>query len=338
MYKQIPIINIDEIINKAFSRSSNIVTRKRRSRNATFKFKEIEKVNMSAKIISASLYKVLNRFPSLIDGDPFTLHMLDILADSASVRKDLLAMRRAISSIELTRSRIEKRMHKVRDTDEIAALRSEAYGKYSSILRSLSQNVENINNARQHIIEIPPITTKDYTVVFAGFPNVGKTSLLSKLTSTKPAIAPYPFTTTGINMGTFTVKYQRVYAIDTPGLLDRPFSDRNEVERKAVSAIKYLANVLVFIFDGSVSRGYTIEEQYSLLEDTKSRLQDVPIVLVQNKIDMESEELDVDCRISAKLGTGVEEFKAYLTDVILKDEAFEEYSELTFECEEESPY
>ena len=67
-------------------------------------------------------------------------------------------------------------------------------------------------------------------------------------------------------------------------------------------------------------------------------MQDVPIVLVQNKIDMESEELDVDCRISAKLGTGVEEFKAYLTDVILKDEAFEEYSELTFECEEESPY
>lgn len=52
-----------------------------------------------------------------------------------------------------------------------------------------------------------------------GFPNVGKSSLLSRITSAKPEIADYPFTTLVPNLGVVDYKDQSFVAVDIPGLI-----------------------------------------------------------------------------------------------------------------------
>ncbi len=54
-----------------------------------------------------------------------------------------------------------------------------------------------------------------------GYPNAGKSTLLSKLTRAHPKIAPYPFTTLTPNVGlTDFDDYTRVTIADIPGLIE----------------------------------------------------------------------------------------------------------------------
>lgn len=53
-----------------------------------------------------------------------------------------------------------------------------------------------------------------------GYPNAGKSTLLSVLTSAKPKIANYPFTTLEPNLGVFTQKRQEIVLADIPGLIE----------------------------------------------------------------------------------------------------------------------
>lgn len=53
-----------------------------------------------------------------------------------------------------------------------------------------------------------------------GFPNVGKSTLLSTVTNAEPAIADYPFTTLSPVLGVLERNYQRVVFADIPGLIE----------------------------------------------------------------------------------------------------------------------
>lgn len=53
-------------------------------------------------------------------------------------------------------------------------------------------------------------------VVLVGAPNTGKSSILATLTSTKPQIAPYPFTTYEISVGMASWENIKIQLVDTP--------------------------------------------------------------------------------------------------------------------------
>jgi nucleolar GTP-binding protein len=327
MFKSIPLLRTDEIINKAFSRTSKIVLKQRGSRSALFKKREFEMVSRSAEIIIASLQKILDRYPRFSELDRFTVEMIKIVIDVDELWTELAAIRQTINSIVKVKNNSLKKIEKEKDKVKIVALRKDAYGKYASLLRNLDPISASLNNKREKMKEIPPISADDYTVVIAGYPNVGKSTILSKLTISKPKIAAYPFTTTGINIGNFIFKYQVIKLIDTPGVLDRPLLKRNEIERKAISAIAYLANILIFVIDASDSRKYTIEEQLSLYSEVRE-LFPMPTILVQNKLDVSEETVDADIKVSAVEGTGIDKLKDMLIDMISKDPAFNDFKTL----------
>lgn len=53
-----------------------------------------------------------------------------------------------------------------------------------------------------------------------GYPSVGKSTLISVVSSARPKIAPYPFTTLVPNLGVVTVKGRQFVLCDVPGLIE----------------------------------------------------------------------------------------------------------------------
>ncbi|XP_050286611.1 serine/threonine-protein phosphatase 7 long form homolog isoform X4 [Quercus robur] len=68
---------------------------------------------------------------------------------------------------------------------------------------------------------MPVVDLETPTLCLVGAPNVGKSSLVRILSTGKPEIYNYPFTTRGILMGHIAFNYQNFQVTDTPGLLKR---------------------------------------------------------------------------------------------------------------------
>tara|TARA_E500000331_G_C16727153_1_gene485008 strand:- start:76 stop:405 length:330 start_codon:yes stop_codon:yes gene_type:complete len=106
--------------------------------------------------------------------------------------------------------------------------------------------------------------------------------------------------------------------MDTPGLLDRPDSDRNDMEKQGIAALDYLKPIIVFLTDLSESSGYSIKTQTSLHEELKGRYSDYLWIDVYSKSDLESKEiLDyIDpISISVMNNEGIDSLKNKLIDV-----------------------
>jgi len=78
----------------------------------------------------------------------------------------------------------------------------------------------------------------------------------------------------------------KVQVMDTPGLLDRPLTDRNPIEKQAIIAIKHLARVILFILDPTETCGYPYDYQLRVLAEIRKEFKDIPIVVALNKIDL----------------------------------------------------
>ena len=94
-------------------------------------------------------------------------------------------------------------------------------------------------------------------------------------------------------MGHTLYKYTDWQVLDTPGLLDRPISDRNTIEMQAITALAHLNACVLFFIDISEACGHSIQAQVDLFNSIKVLFKNKPLVLVLNKIDLQPfEELD----------------------------------------------
>jgi nucleolar GTP-binding protein len=174
----------------------------------------------------------------------------------------------------------------------------------ASFVKQVDKELKFLGKARNIMRKFPAINPEDPTVVIAGSPNVGKSQLVGRISTAKPRVAVYPFTTQEISVGVFEKKYLRYQVIDTPGLLDRDLSDRNEFELRGILALKHLSDLIVFMFDPSESCGYSMEDQEHLFKAIKKEFSSVPIIEVENKTDMVKTKSDR-MKLSAITGDGV---------------------------------
>jgi nucleolar GTP-binding protein len=137
---------------------------------------------------------------------------------------------------------------------------------------------------------------------------VGKSSILAKLTDSKPEINSYPFTTKSINIGIMKMNNQKIQIVDTPGLLERPFEKINKIEMKAIIALKHLADIILFVFDSSGTSGYKIDEQKRLHEKIKELFPDKKIIVINNKCDL-SMDSKADFNVSCMTLEGIDKIK-----------------------------
>lgn len=87
-------------------------------------------------------------------------------------------------------------------------------------------------------------------------------------------------------MGHFDYKYLRFQAIDTPGILDRPTEEMNNIEMQSIYAIAHLRSCVLYFMDLSEQCGFTVEAQVKLFHSIKPLFANKSVLVVINKTDI----------------------------------------------------
>lgn len=238
-----------------------------------------------------SMFKgIAYNMPFINDLHPFYRELIGIIISIDEYKHSLGKLTnssRAINSI----SRDALRMIKAaQDKDEIIKARRMYVSRIIDLINDLGPELRTLKEAAIKMSRLPSISVEKPTIVVSGMPNTGKSSLVACVSTKKPEIADYPFTTKQIIIG--HVKVYGIYAvqvIDTPGLLDRPLSERNKIELQAILALRHLADSIVFMVDPTQHSGYTLNQQLNLLKEVSQSFK-ANVVVAINKVDLASEE------------------------------------------------
>ncbi|HML26278.1 MAG TPA: NOG1 family protein [Methanomethylovorans sp.] len=314
IFEKIPTIRTsDELIDKAFRRGVRAATGKKSSSRASFLDSQESMLLTSANILTDNLANISKKFPNFDELSGFYYELADILVGVDRLRTSLSRVAWTSEKIhDLTREYVGR----MRGSPTPENLRKQCFGRIGSLMDSISKDLLLLNEARNILRKLPDVH-EEPTIVVAGYPNTGKSSFVTAATKATPQVASYPFTTKGVSIGHFSRGVQRYQVIDTPGLLDRPMSERNVIELQAITALKHLDAVVLFLIDASENCGYTIEEQINLLQEVRSQF-DLPILVVSNKSDLPHfQDLDLtDMSMSTATGEGIEEVLTTLIEMI----------------------
>ena len=304
MFERLPNVPLSqELLDRAF---------KRASKAGITPGNEEAMIRIAGDVLSTNLANLVRKYPSFDNISPLYREMADILVGIDELRISLSRLHWASKQIkDISKEHIRKMKT---GQDKLAARRS-AFGRMSSVIKSIEKDLLFLNDARDKLRRLPAIDSQMPTILIAGYPNVGKSSFMVKITNARPTIASYPFTTQGIYVGHFTRDGQKYQVIDTPGLLDRPFSSRNDIERQAIAVLRHLQGVVLYIIDPSEHSGYPLDAQLRLIEDIKGWIK-LPVLVVANKNDLAN--YTEAAAMSTLTGVGVDQVLSQLVDILKK--------------------
>src|SRR5580704_272901 len=174
-------------------------------------------------------------------------------------------------------------------------------------------------------------------VGLVGFPNVGKSTLISRISAARPKIADYPFTTLEPNLGVVAVGNPRdevsFVVADIPGLIE----GAHEGAGLGTQFLRHIerTRLLVHLVDVSDSSGRPdvvkdVEVIEGELSSFGAHLEDKPMIMAASKIDVVNKdklaELKRYCKkhklklyeISAVTGKGIDELKYAIAEEVQK--------------------
>ena len=169
-------------------------------------------------------------------------------------------------------------------------------------------------------------------VGLVGFPNAGKSTLISKLSQARPKVADYPFTTLVPQLGVVKHnEYEAFVIADIPGLIEGAHEGRGLGDR-FLRHIERTAILLLMLDVSGFSEAPPLEEYATLLHELESfepTLLEKPRAIALNKLDSvhdlkEPEEVcesleaegETVFRISSLNGSGLQELQQHLADIV----------------------
>jgi nucleolar GTP-binding protein len=279
--EKIPTVpTAEEILDRSLRRAASRMKEKKNRERADREF-----VMAIAASLHDRLVKVIQSFPEFGTLPPFYRDLVEILF---GIEKLKIALGGVGWAAKTTRRIGGEMSREIRRSPDTRGVRKRAVARLSSIVHRVDRDLRFLNEVRNTLRALPALRD-EFTVVVAGYPNVGKSSFIRLVSSAEPVVASYPFTTKGIIVGHRKVGRSGVQFVDTPGLLDRPPGERSPIERQAVAALMHAAHEVLFILDPSEMCGYPVDSQLALLEEVKGMI-GVPMVIAVNKADVKGME------------------------------------------------
>lgn len=265
----------DELLDRSFRRAARKMGEKRNKDRANEEF-----VRAISSALHDRLVQIIRDIPVIDDLPPFYQDMVDILFGIDRFKKSLGAVGWAAKQTRILGYQMAR---EVRESKDTKIKRKQAVARIASIVHQIDGHLRFLNEARNTLRKLPDIRD-EYTIVVAGYPNVGKSSFIRLVSSAEPDIAEYPFTTREIILGHRKVGRRSIQFIDTPGLLYRSRAERNVIEQQAINALMNVADLILFILDPSETCGYSLSDQMLLLQEVKD-LVTTPLIIAANKAD-----------------------------------------------------
>jgi len=195
-------------------------------------------------------------------------------------------------------------------------------------------------------------------VGLVGMPSVGKSTILSMISSCKPKIGAYHFTTLSPNLGVVNLSGDRSFVMaDLPGLIEGASSGIGLGDKFLRHAMR--TKVIAHVIDMGAFEGRDpisdYENIYKELKEYDERLINKPSIVIANKMDIEGAkenlekfhkkypELEV-YEISAIMNTGFDALILRLADLVENTETVELYkdeeyaSHVLYKFNDEKPY
>lgn len=277
----------DELLDTAFSRAA------RAGRAKSGVDAQDSMLLTASNVLSDNLSNVVTAWPDFNALDPFYRDLADaVIKDLDGVGSGgVPALQQHLSNVqwaaEKTKELGRDYQRRIAGKDPATArkFRKQAFARMADVVGDVEDDLSVIGTARDALRVLPAIDPDAPTIVVAGYPNVGKSSFVNAVTTARNETAEYPFTTQGVGVGHVEAEYIRYQIVDTPGLLDRPMVERNEIEQQAVTAIDHLADCIIFLIDPSETCGYTLEVQQALRDDLDEQF-DADIITVGSKADL----------------------------------------------------
>ena len=170
-------------------------------------------------------------------------------------------------------------------------------------------------------------------VGLVGFPNAGKSTLISRISAARPKIADYPFTTLVPNLGVVQADDRSFVVADIPGLIEGAHTGSG----LGVQFLKHVerTKLLVHLVDVSELTGrdpaHDFEVILTELKGFRPELLEKPMLVVASKIDVAQDPQRIESvrraaqqhsmpffEISSVTGQGIEELRREMAKIVLK--------------------
>lgn len=154
-------------------------------------------------------------------------------------------------------------------------------------------------------------------VGLVGKPNAGKSTLLAALTSARPKIAGYPFSTLSPNLGIIeTDDFRKIIIADIPGLA-KGAAEGKGLGHRFLRHIERTKLLVILIEVSEDDYAQALDDLLKELHTYSESIIDIPRLVVMSKMDLLEEEVTIedfefDHKISALQGEGLEELKGII--------------------------
>ena len=258
-----PLPRAQTIIDGALTTARKKSVRKKRGddRVQVARKRERERLVALSTDLRGRLRVFSKQFPSYNDLNEF---YRSLFANDIDVDKYRMTLGRIENSVKIIEGVVRStrgRLDAASSEQEVKDAMRSCIGRVCSVVDQLDKSFVWLEHVRVTIQDYPVV--KDaFTVCIAGFPNVGKTTLFARVTGSEAEVNTYAFTTKRLNVGYLAINHHKVQFIDTPGTLNR--DSMNSIERQAHLALKYLADVILYVYDPTEQ--YVKEQQEALRE------------------------------------------------------------------------
>ncbi|EDO48882.1 predicted protein [Nematostella vectensis] len=246
----------------------------------------LRKIKYTQQNYHDKLSQIITDFPRLEDVHPFYADLMNVLYDKDHYKLALGQINTARNLIDNVAKDYARLMKYGDSLFRCKQLKRAALGRMCTIMKRQNQSLQYLEQVRQHLSRLPSIDPNTRTLLVCGFPNVGKSSFMNKVTRADVDVQPYAFTTKSLFVGHMDYKYLRWQVVDTPGVLDHPLEERNTIEMQAITALAHLRSAVLYVTDISEQCGHTLEQQVELFNNIKPLFSNKPLIVVLNKIDV----------------------------------------------------